>query len=57
MSDPCTFTTTDAMQKLHEAILVLSGTTLTGVAIVLFKVRLMWGDYKKRHRINGDSGE
>lgn len=45
------------MKEMHEVILavvsVMSLANLGVIGIYVFQHRLMWGDYKKRHKING----
>lgn len=45
------------MPQLHEAIFVVTGVltlaNLSVLGIFIFQHRLMWGDYKKRHKIDG----
>ena len=40
------------MSYLHEFLGAGVLMTLGGVGLM---IRMMWGDYRKRHRINGDS--
>lgn len=55
-STPCQATFTDSMRELHQWIIgVGSVTAIMTAGVVLDRLRMMWGDYKKKHRINGDS--
>lgn len=50
IADPCTLTVSSTMELVHQVIMGLGGASLV---VNLFMVRLMWGDYKKKHHING----
>lgn len=50
MADPCSITTTASMAFLHQ---VIAGVGLLSLGANIFMVKLMWGDFKKKHHING----
>lgn len=53
---PCTATVTDGMQELHRWIVAVGGVTaLMTLGVLLDRLRMMWGDYRKKHKINGSS--
>lgn len=54
MTEPCSAEVTDSMIQLHRMLVEGVGvTSLITLGILLDRLRLMWGDYRKRHRING----
>lgn len=56
MTEPCTTTTTDLMLTLHKWLVGgITATTLMTIGVAVDRLRMLWGDYRKRHRINGDS--
>lgn len=53
---PCTSTVTDSMREAHRWIITGVGVTVFMTAgIFVERLRMMWGDYKKRHKVNGSA--
>ena len=51
---PCTSPITNSMQELHRWIVTGVGVTaLMTAGVLLDRLRMVWGDYRKRHKING----
>lgn len=53
---PCASIITNGMQELHRWIATGVGVTvLMAAGVLLDRLRMIWGDYRKRHRINGSA--
>ena len=51
---PCTTTVTDAMRQLHEWLTVGVGiTAMMTLGVMLDRLRMLWADYRRKHKING----
>lgn len=56
MSEPCSAPITDSMREVHRWLITGVGVTVIMTAgILIERLRMVWGDYKKRHHINGSS--